>query len=36
MKKKKSNDYKITTDYDLWELAQNIALITLCILGIGS
>ncbi len=34
-KNKKSNDYKTTTDLDLWDLVQNVAMLTICILGIG-
>ncbi len=31
---KKSNDYKITTSYDLTDIVTSIALIALCIIGI--
>ena len=35
MKKKKSNDFSLTTTLDLYDLITIIGLIAICVIGIG-
>lgn len=35
MKKKKSNDFSLTTTLDLYDLITIIGLMTICVIGIG-